>query len=97
MTVHIDLPGATTFITFRKHCMACDEEFDFVGTFDESDVATCPLCGSAEVEELYLSFPDDGPGFQKDYGTQSDRLRGGCASNCGDDFDLTFGLEPAGN
>mgnify|MGYP004689146683 CR=1 FL=1 len=84
MTVRIDLPGANTFPTFRKKCRDCGYEFDFVGTYEESDRAVCPECSSIAIEELYMSFPDDGPGYQQDYGTQTDRLRGGsCGSGCG--------------
>lgn len=80
MTVHIDLPGAHTYPTFRKKCCECGFEFDVVGTYEEADKAICPECSSASLEELFMSFPDDGPGFQEDYGKQTDRLRGGsCA------------------
>lgn len=89
MVVRIDLPGADSYPTFRERCLACGYEFDVVGTCDDSDKAVCPECHSGEVKELYMSFPEDGPGYQKDYGTQSDRLRGGnCGSSCGSDFEL---------
>ena len=88
MTVHIDLPGSDTYLSFRERCSACSHEFNLAGTYEDSEKAVCPSCGSSDVEELYVSFPTNGPGFQKDYGTQSDRLRGGCAGSCGDDFDL---------
>lgn len=82
MTVHVDLPGADTYPTFRKQCLECGCEFDIVGTYDDSDKAACPRCKSLKSKELYMSFPENGPGFQKDYAAQSDRLRGGCSSSC---------------
>ena len=83
MTVHIDLPGSDTYITFKEQCLDCGHEFDLVGRFEDSDDAVCPLCRSLNIHEKYLLFPDNGPGFQNDYGTQSDRLRGGsCGGSC---------------
>ncbi len=85
MAVHIDLPGANTYPTFRKQCRECGFEFDVVGSYSDADNAVCPQCSSALLEELYMSFPDDGPGYQEDYGKQTDRLRGGsCGGACGD-------------
>ena len=83
MTVHVDLPGANTYPTFRKQCQDCQYEFDFSGTYDEADNVICPECGSKSLKELYMSFPSDGPGFQDDYSKQTDRLRGGGVDECG--------------
>jgi len=77
MTVHVDLPGAGSFPTFTKLCLDCGLEFEIHGTYEDSDKAVCPACQSVKIKELYMSFPTDGPGFQKDYASQSDRLRGG--------------------
>ena len=89
MAVRVDLPGAQTYPTFRERCLTCGHEFDISGTYDDSNNAICPECHGASIKELYMSFPEDGPGFQKDYSEQSDRLRGGgCGSSCGDDVDL---------
>ncbi len=36
MTVHIDLPGSDTYITFKEQCLDCGHEFDLVGRFEDS-------------------------------------------------------------
>lgn len=88
MTVRVDIPGANTYPTFKERCLACGHEFEITGTYEDSDGAVCPVCLGSDVKELYLSLPENGPGFQSDYAEQSDRLRGGCGSSCDDDSDL---------
>ena len=70
------LPATTP--EFMMLCKNCKHEFKILGTYEEADSAICPSCQSAEVENLYISFSTDGPGFQENY-SSADFLAGGCS------------------
>jgi len=77
----LETPGINSFPSFTLSCLECDKEFEFTGSYEGAALALCPLCGGNKVAELYLSFPEDGPGYQKDYSERADVLRGGCGDN----------------
>lgn len=66
-----------TYPEFTMLCHSCQHEFKMRSTYEEADKAVCPFCQSADVENLYISFSEDGPGFQPGY--SNDRFtKGGC-------------------
>lgn len=69
------LPDTTP--EFTMLCHNCQNEFKIHGTYEDADKAICPECKSDEVENLYISFSDKGPGFQDNYSSET-FLNGGC-------------------
>ena len=59
--------GSLTKPDFTMRCEDCDEEFTIKSTYFDIDDEVCPLCGSGNLKELYVVFPQDGPGFQDNY------------------------------
>jgi predicted nucleic acid-binding Zn ribbon protein len=81
---------------FKMKCNQCQGEYDLIGDYADADDSACPYCESKDVENLYISFSFDGPGFDKNYNPsrlteacggdiENDSLDGtGCdESNCG--------------
>jgi len=47
---------------YEYHCPKCGELFErFVRSFSTQQAATCPRCGSTEVEKLVSTFAGGGP------------------------------------
>lgn len=70
-----------TYPEFTMFCHSCQHEFKLHSTYEEADKTVCPLCQSGDVENLYISFSKDGPGFQSNYSSEA-LLEGGCAGSC---------------
>lgn len=65
------------FPEFAMVCNNCQHEFTLETSMFEMENATCPKCQSSDLKNLYISFPDDGPGF-KDPKTFNGFSFGGC-------------------
>ena len=59
--------GSITKPDFTMHCNGCGAEFTIKSTYFDIDQEKCPECGSGDLKELYVQFPQDGPGFQDNY------------------------------
>ena len=59
--------GSLTKPDFTMRCEDCGAEFTIKSTYFDIDDETCPECGSGNLKELYVMFPQDGPGFQSNY------------------------------
>ncbi|MEL1136011.1 hypothetical protein AAC978_12575 [Desulfitobacterium sp. THU1] len=69
-----ELPS-NRFPEFAMLCHKCQHEFKLETSFEEIENAQCPACQSQDVESLYVAFPDDGPGFRKNF---NEFKNGGC-------------------
>lgn len=68
------------FPEFTMLCHSCQQEFKLRGTYEEADKAVCPFCQSDDVENLYISFSEDGPGFNSDSYREL-LTKGGCSAS----------------
>ncbi|MDI3280707.1 MAG: zinc ribbon domain-containing protein [Bacillota bacterium] len=41
---------------YDMRCRQCGKEFTIMASWQEKENATCPRCGSNQVEQLYRSF-----------------------------------------
>ncbi len=61
-----NLPGDDTYPEYTLECPACKEQTTIAAAQDVVKDITCPTCGHA-MNVLYVSFPNNGPGFQEGY------------------------------
>lgn len=55
---------SNSFPEYTMFCHSCQHEFKQETSEEEVEKTLCPLCQSSDVKNLYISFPEDGPGFK---------------------------------
>ncbi|SHN50276.1 zinc ribbon domain-containing protein [Desulfitobacterium chlororespirans] len=61
----LDEVPSNRFPEYTMLCESCRHEFKLEASEEDIEKAVCPACQSAKVRNLYISFPEDGPGFKK--------------------------------
>ena len=81
------IPGWNTYPEYTMLCQDCETEFVIAARREEVDVAICTSCSSTNVKLRYISYPTDGPGFQKGYNPDG-LIYGGGAAGSSKDTDI---------
>lgn len=68
----MSVAGSNTYPKYAFKCNSCNVEFAVSDTEGKVQSVKCTTCHSSNVEMLYISFPTDGPGYQKDNGYSID-------------------------
>ncbi|NMA69827.1 MAG: zinc ribbon domain-containing protein [Desulfitobacterium sp.] len=74
---YVDEESLKKFPEFAMVCNSCKHEFKLETSMSDVENEVCPSCQSSDLKNLYVSFPEDGPGF-KDPKTFNGFSFGGC-------------------
>ena len=75
------IPGIDTYPDYALKCCACGTQHTVSAPRDVVDATVCPSCGSPDMKLLWISYPENGPGFQEGY--DQEKILGGLAEGCG--------------
>lgn len=65
LTEDMEEVASNSYPAYTMLCQDCQHEFKLETSEEEVGKSVCPTCQSANVKNLYVSFPEDGPGFRK--------------------------------
>lgn len=66
------MTGSNTYPSYTFKCGDCGIEFAVSDSEENIKKTKCTACNGGKVELLYISFPTDGPGYQKNHGYKID-------------------------